>query len=140
MDAEVTKAEDEFGNDLSDSFVFYSAPKNSYTAAADWTIANMNWGTVAVNISYNFMDNRNGGSRAHNARNTFISDYGLVNGRLSLSEIPVGNYGKFNIGIWGKNLADEEFEITAIDNLPHSDRTVIWGDPRSYGVDVIYEY
>ncbi|WP_373087270.1 TonB-dependent receptor [Zhongshania sp.] len=140
LDAEVTKAKDEFGNDLSDSFVFYSAPKNSYTVAADWTIANITWGTVAVNISYNFMDNRNGGSRAYNAPNTFISDYGLVNGRLSLSEIPMGTYGKFNIGIWGKNLADEEFEITAIDNLPHSDRTVIWGDPRSYGVDLIYEY
>lgn len=143
LDAEVTKAEDEFGNDLSDSFVFYSAPKNSYTFAADWTIADMDWGQLAVNLSYNFMDDRNGGSRAHNAKNTFISSYSLLNGRISLSQIPIGgkaDKGNLYIGLWGKNLADEEFEITAIDNLPHSDRSVIWGEPRSFGVDMIYEY
>ena len=86
------------------------------------------------------MDQRRGGVRDANAVNTFIGEYGLVNGRISFSEIPVSKYGSLYIGLWGKNLLDEEFEITAVDNLPHSDRTVIWGDPRSYGVDVIYQY
>jgi iron complex outermembrane receptor protein len=57
-----------------------------------------------------------------------------------LNEVPLGKRSRLNIGIWGKNLTDEEFEITAIDNLPHSDRSVIWGDPLSYGIDLIFEY
>ena len=140
LDAEVTKAIDEFGNDLTDSFGFYSSPGNSYTAAADYTVGQYDWGQLAVNLSYNFMDKRRGGVRTSNAVNTYIGDYGLINGRISFSEIPVSKYGTLYVGLWGKNLADEEFEITAVDNLPHSDRTVIWGDPRSYGVDVIYQY
>ncbi|WP_339676010.1 TonB-dependent receptor [uncultured Zhongshania sp.] len=140
LDTEVTSAIDEFGNDLTESFGFYSSPRHSYTAAADYTVGQYDWGQLAVNLSYNYMDQRRGGVRDANAVNTFIGEYGLVNGRISFSEIPVSKYGSLYIGLWGKNLLDEEFEITAVDNLPHSDRTVIWGDPRSYGVDVIYQY
>jgi iron complex outermembrane receptor protein len=140
LDAEVTKALDEFGNDLTDSFGFYSSPGQSYTAAADYTVGQYDWGQLAVNLSYNYMDQRRGGVRTANAKNTYIGEYGLINGRISFSEIPVSKYGTLYIGLWGKNLADEEFEITAIDNLPHSDRTVIWGDPRAYGIDLIYQY
>lgn len=140
LDAEVTKAIDEFGNDLTDSFGFYSAPSQSYTASADYTVGQYDWGQLAVNLSYNFMDNRRGGIRGVNSKNVYIGEYGLFNGRISFSEIQVGKHGTFYVGLWGKNLTDEEYEITAVDNLPHSDRTVIWGDPRSYGVDLIYQY
>ena len=140
LDAEVTKAVDKAGNDVTDTFVFYSAPEHSYTASADWTIGSWDWGVLSANVSYNFMDDRNGGVREANAVNTFIGSYGLWNGRLSLSQVPVSRFGTLNIGLWGKNLGDEEYEITAIDNLPHSDRAVIWGEPRTYGIDVIYEF
>ena len=140
LDAEVTQATDRQGNDVTDSFGFYSAPKHSYTAAADITLAAGDWGAMSANISYNYMAERNGGVRSHNAVNTFIGEYGLLNGRLSLNDMPAGKHGALNIGLWGKNLLDEEYEITAIDNLPHSDRSVIWGEPRTYGVDIIYQY
>lgn len=140
LDAEVTSAIDEFGNDLTDSFGFYSAPGQSYTAAADYTVGQYDWGQLALNLSYNYMDKRRGGVRDANAKNVYIGEYGLINGRVSFSEIQVSKYGTLYVGLWGKNLTDEEFEITAVDNLPHSDRTVIWGDPRSYGIDLIYQY
>ena len=140
LDAEVTKAVDEFGNDLTDSFGFYSAPSQSYTASADYTVGQYDWGQLAVNLSYNFMDNRRGGIRGANSKNVYLGEYGLINGRVSFSEIQVSKYGTLYFGLWGKNLTDKEYEITAVDNLPHSDRTVIWGDPRSYGIDLIYQY
>jgi iron complex outermembrane recepter protein len=140
LDAEVTKAIDKQGNDVTDTYVFYSAPEHSYTAAADFGLAQWSWGEASLNISYNYMDQRNGGVRRYNAVNTYIDDYGLWNARLSFNQLQLGKFGYLNIGFWGKNLADEEYEITAIDNLPHADRAVIWGEPRTYGVDVIYEY
>ncbi|MBD2858121.1 TonB-dependent receptor [Spongiibacter sp. KMU-158] len=140
LDAEVTEAINKQGVDVADSYVFFSAPEHSYTASVDVGLAQWNWGSMSLNVSYNFMDERNGGVRSFNAVNTYISAYDLVNARLSLSEIQVGRFGHMNIGLWGKNLADEEYEITAVDNLPHSDRTVIWGEPRTYGLDIIYEF
>ena len=95
---------------------------------------------LSANVSYNFMDDRNGGSRADNVKNTFNASYSLWNGRLSLSQMPVGRFGSLNIGLWGKNLLDEEYVISAIDNLIHTDRGVIWGESRTYGLDLIYEY
>lgn len=140
LDAEITKAEDKAGNDVTDTFVFFSAPEHSYTASADWAIAASEWGELSFNLSYNFIDKRNGGPRRANAENTFSNSYGLWNGRLSLSQVPINRYGTLSFGLWGKNLADEEYVVTAIDNIPHSDRSVIWGETRTYGMDIIYEY
>ena len=140
LDAEITKALDNAGNDITDTFVFFSAPKHSYSVSADWTIGAWDWGVLSANVSYNFMDERNGGPRLANAVNTFGSSYGLWNGRLSLNRVPVSRFGTLNFGLWGKNLSDEEYVITAIDNIPHSDRAVIWGETRTYGIDIIYEF
>ncbi len=140
LNAEVTKATNKQGEDVTDTYVFYSSPEHSYTAALDIGLAQWSWGALSLNLSYNYMDYRNGGVRSFNARNTYSNAYELFNGRLSLSEVQVGKFGQLNIGLWGKNLADEEYVITAVDNLPHSDRTVIWGEPRTYGLDVIYNF
>ncbi|MGJ8685952.1 MAG: TonB-dependent receptor [Spongiibacteraceae bacterium] len=139
LDSEVTKATDAEGNDASGDFVFFSAPENSFTVSADYTIAAGDWGMASVNVSLNHMAERNGGSRAQNVKNTQLRAYQLVNSRLSLSQMPLGD-GVVGIGLWAKNLLDEEYELTAVDNLPMADRSVIWGEPRTYGIDVFYEY
>ncbi len=139
LDAEVTKARDVNGQDVSDQFVFFAAPEQSYTAVADWTIADADWGRLGLNVSYNYMDERNGGSLASNVKNTRLDAYGVWNARLGLNEMPLAG-GMLSVAAWGKNLLDEEYAISAIDNQPQADRSVLWGDPRSYGVDLIYRY
>ncbi|WP_374961549.1 TonB-dependent receptor [Spongiibacter tropicus] len=139
LDAEVTKARDVNGQDVSDQFVFFAAPEQSYTAVADWTIADADWGRLGLNVSYNYMDERNGGSLASNVKNTRLEAYGVWNARLGLNEMPLAG-GMLSVAAWGKNLLDEEYAISAIDNQPQADRSVLWGDPRSYGVDLIYRY
>lgn len=52
----------------------------------------------------------------------------------------MGSEGTLDIALWGKNLLDEEYELTAIDNLPQADRAVTWGDPRSLGIDFVYRF
>tara|TARA_R110002167_G_scaffold20049_10_gene73806 strand:+ start:7025 stop:9541 length:2517 start_codon:yes stop_codon:yes gene_type:complete len=139
LNTEVTKATDINGNDASDKFVFFSAPENSFTLSADYTLFQADWGTGSANISVNYMDERNGGSRAENVKNTHLRQYELVNARLSLSDIAFAD-GRLGAGIWAKNLLDTEYELTAVDNLPQADRSVIWGEPRTFGLDVFYEY
>ena len=61
----------------------------------------------------------------------------LINARAELAEIPVGN-GSLRFAAWGKNLDDEEYWNTAL-NL--GVLTVNqWADPRSYGLEVGYEF
>ncbi len=139
LDTEVTKATDVNGNDVADQFVFFSAPEHSFTASADYTIHQADWGRTSVNVSVNYMDERNGGSRALNVKNTQLRQYELVNARLSLTDVPLAG-GRLGAGLWAKNLLDTEYELTAVDNLPQADRSVIWGEPRTYGLDIFYEY
>lgn len=140
LDAEITKATDpDSGEDITDEFVFSSAPQHSYTAALDYTVLERNWGRVGVNLSYNYMDDRAGSTRTESAKNVFMDDYKLINGRVGVYDIPLAG-GQLTAALWGKNLADEDYVVSAVDNLPHADRAVIWGEPRSYGLDVIYRY
>ena len=48
--------------------------------------------------------------------------------------------GALDFALWGRNLADEDYVISAIDNVPHADRAVIWGEPRTLGLDVSYRF
>ncbi|GAA4104908.1 TonB-dependent receptor [Zhongshania borealis] len=139
LHTEVTKATDITGADVADKFVFFSAPENSFTLSADYTLFQADWGTGSANISVNYMDDRNGGSRAENVKNTHLRQYELVNARFSLTDIAFAD-GRLGAGVWAKNLLDTEYELTAVDNLPQADRSVIWGDPRTFGIDVFYEY
>ncbi len=140
LDAEITKAIDpDTGEDVTETFVFSSAPEHSYTAAIDYTVADWSWGRLGLNVSYNFMDDRNGTNRTEVAKRVFMESYDLFNARLGLYDMPLLG-GVLNAALWGKNLADTEYVVSAIDNLPHADRAVIWGEPRSYGLDVIYRY
>jgi iron complex outermembrane receptor protein len=44
------------------------------------------------------------------------------------------------VAAWGKNLQDSEYVINGLAALTHASRSVIWGDARTWGVDVIYRY
>ena len=65
-----------------------------------------------------------------------IGDYGLLNARLTLSDIPVGP-GNWRLSLFGKNLTDTEYYIAHFNGgLP----AAIFGDPRTYGLELTFEY
>lgn len=139
LDAEVTEATDANGLDVTDQFVFFSAPENAFSLAADYTVMASSWGRISFNLGWNYTDERNGGTLQQNIANTELRAYDLVNARLSLTDVPLGD-GRLGIALWGRNVLDEEYELSAIDNLPEADRSVIWGEPASFGVDLSYEF
>ncbi len=61
----------------------------------------------------------------------------LLNGRLAISEVALAS-GDLAIALWGKNLADEEYIEHGTNFGYYIGYT--WGTPRTYGMDVTYNF
>lgn len=68
-----------------------------------------------------------------------LDDYGLLNARLTLSEISAGS-GNVKVALWVKNIEDEQYVVDSVVSFAHADRAVLFGEPRSYGLDITYDY
>ena len=70
-------------------------------------------------------------------RNAYTDARTLLNARLSLSELEVAR-GNLSVALWGTNLTDEEYRVHGTDFGDYI--AYSWGDPRTYGVDVSWQY
>jgi iron complex outermembrane recepter protein len=141
LDARVREVIDVDGNNVADLYPFNAAPRHAGVLSADWCVTELGWATLRSYASWNYIGRRQGLVITEARRGlTAIDGYGLLNARVMLDDIRFGSSGALNVALWGRNLLDEEYPLTAIDNLPHADRAVTWGDPRSVGVDLIYRY
>lgn len=64
----------------------------------------------------------------------------VVDARLSLENVELGG-GNLRVSLWGKNLFDEDYPVMGI-NFGASVGTITenYGDPRTYGLEVAYEF
>lgn len=130
-------------------------PTNMYSIAADYSM-DVGFAKLSANLNYSHTD-KNGnyqdsyivadGAASQSAptdtRQFITPAYGIWNGRVALSEIQVGpgNKGRVEVALWGKNLADEEYAAFQGAILtPAAQYQIIWGEPRTLGLDVIYRY
>ncbi|MEQ1439021.1 TonB-dependent receptor [Fontimonas sp. SYSU GA230001] len=141
LDAEVLEVIDPQGNNVADLYPFTSAPRHSGVVALDWTALRAGWGELRAYGSYNYIAQRQGNVITEERRGlTSIPAYGLWNARLSAAGIRMGSEGTLDLALWGRNLADKVYPLMAIDNLPQSDRAVVWGEPRSLGLELTYRF
>ena len=63
----------------------------------------------------------------------------LVDARLSLESIKVGD-GVMSVALWGRNLTDDDYPTFAINFGGLGLTTEEYGPPRTYGLDITYEY
>ena len=141
LDAEVTEALDIDGNNRASLYPFPSAPPHSGVAAIDWSFAQ--WGAIGLRAyaSYHYIGKRDGVVIVEERRDlTALFPSRILNARLIASGLRLGERGAVELALWGKNLMDEEYEVFAIDNTPHADRSVLWGEPRMLGLDLVYRY
>jgi len=113
--------------------------------------------TAALSGEYEFEPSRLGTLRAYvgmkySGRQNFAGTeyapapgYRLWDARLTLSDIPIGSSRSgLKLSLWGKNLADEEhivYTMTALDSPPLiQSQIAIYGTPRTFGLDVTYQY
>jgi iron complex outermembrane receptor protein len=141
LDAEVTEVLNQQGQNEAQLYPFTSAPRHSYVAGLDWTFLERGWGKLRASAFYNYTGLRQGQVITEDRRGlTSIPAYGVFNARLGANGLRLGEHGFVDVALWGRNLADKVYPVMAIDNVPHADRAVVWGEPRSYGLDLIYRY
>jgi iron complex outermembrane recepter protein len=141
LDAKVQEVIDRDGNNVAHLFPFPSAPPYSGVAAVDWAFWDLGFGALRAYLAYNYLGERDGLVIAEEKRGlTALPAYGLWSARLMLQGLTFESLGGFDVALWGRNLADEDYEISAIDNLPHADRAVIWGEPRTLGLDLTWRF
>jgi iron complex outermembrane receptor protein len=141
------------GDNIADLFIMPQTPDHSVSVAANYTVLRFERGDLNAHLEYRWQD-RYEGSNANQGASVFpnaelaeYSAYGLVNARLTLTmELPRGE--SIRIGVWGKNILDEEYERF---NIPFSSgafpsdgglygNTIAWSEPAAYGIDLTYEF
>lgn len=133
LDSEIDDVVDPFSGEPR-SFGFSNAPRNSASLNLNYRIATTLPGVLDLNLNYNYIDARS----THDSL-LAMDSYSLLNGRVALSDIAL-RAGRFSLATWVKNALDEDYVSFTIDNLPHASRAVLWGEPRSWGLEAVYQY
>jgi iron complex outermembrane receptor protein len=129
------------GQDITASYALPMAPKNSYRVDLEYTFPWDAIGTLSANVDYSWQGKIYSQEDGPVSYGSYIDAYGLLGARLSWSDIAVGE-GRFKTALWGRNLTDKEWVLDALGAFRGfvADRLVVFGQPRSVGVDLTYEF
>ena len=138
LNAEITQVRDAVnGENIAESYQFNSAPEHALTVNIDWTFAHLQRTQLRLNLGYQYTSSREGGANA--GAPVDLPAFDLLNVYVGASPIRLGDW-HVSAGLWMRNALDSDHEISAIDNVPHADRAVLWNEPRSYGLDLRAEF
>ena len=134
LDARYDEIIDVNGNDIADTFRFLNSPKHSYALDLDYSLPPMAFGTLDANVGYSWQSRKYTSSSITGGA-YIIGSYGLLNARLTLADMPFAKGLK--LSLWGRNLTDKDYYIAHFNvGRPGA----IFGEPRSYGVDLAFEF
>ncbi len=130
------------------------SPDNQFNLYADYVFARTSWGEVTGYLNLNWQDewyaaaaypalvavSRGGPTVPVLYENREMDARTLVDARLSLENVEVGD-GIMRFTLWGKNLTDEDYALYGV-NFGNEVGLITqnYGDPRTYGIEVAYEY
>jgi iron complex outermembrane receptor protein len=116
--------------------------KNDYSATLDYRFPDFGLpGTLKGMVSFSHRD------RTSTPLNLTIPDverysttpaFSLLDARLELSDVGIGG-GNLSFALWGKNLADEDYLTLAYQGWVTASSGT-WGEPRTFGADLKYEF
>ena len=129
------------------------APEHSFNVLLDGRVARTAWGDVRAVLDYTWTDEfytypyqlASSGPNYNPARaiagDTLVKSYGILNARLALSEIILGNF-QGEVALWSRNLTDEEHIVNYIDFGPAfgSLTPAYYLEPRTYGLEVSFRW
>lgn len=124
--------------DISDAATVTHAPKHTLAFGAQYDFEPFAFGVLSARLDVQYKDE----FVFHAFQNQFdaADDRTMINGRLSLNEISLGDTSKLRVSVWGKNLSDEEYRNWGIDFGSLGYAGAVFGEPRSYGIDVVYNF
>ncbi|WP_255326450.1 TonB-dependent receptor [Sphingobium sp. EM0848] len=116
------------GTDVTKTYVLSRVPKWNYQIGALYR-QNVHVGRLEASLNYSWRSSQFSSITPDPLAK--MPSYGLLDGRLALTEIKLGGGTTAELALWGKNLTDKEYLVSAI-NL--SFLTISqYGDPRSFG-------
>lgn len=137
-------------NGVTSEFPLNSAPRNSWSLGVDYAFEPFSFGALSAHIdasrsdAYCFNPNSCEPNPAQQMPAVTGGDITLVNARLTLANIGLGEYGAMTAALWVKNLTDENylnFGYPAPSNVLVGNNIVgQFGDPRSIGATLTYQY
>lgn len=128
------KVIDEAGRNLYRNYQFVDSPEHTWNVDLEYSAEFIAGSELTASLGYSWSDERFG--NAANDRRYRIDDYGLLNARVGVSDIAVGGDAMLRVALWGRNLEDKEYYLS---HFPTGVPTAIFGEPRSYGVDLVLE-
>ncbi|MBY8825228.1 TonB-dependent receptor [Sphingomonas colocasiae] len=115
----------------SGSVIFLNAPRWSYTVGGEYSFPLASLGTFSALINYAYSGTQVSSTTGAIA---FLNNRrGLLNARLSLSDIDIGGV-RTNIALWANNLTDKDYTVYA------NSGALIFGEPRTYGLTLRLVY
>jgi iron complex outermembrane receptor protein len=124
--------------DISDITTVTRAPENTASLGLQYTFQPTDLGALSARVDFAYTD----GYTFHPFLNTFDSadSRTLVNARLTLDDLSIGNDSSLRLSAWVKNLTDEEYREWGIDfgSLGFAGNT--YGRPRTFGIDAVYNF
>jgi len=129
------------GNNVASQYPFPSAPRDSGNASLEWICVQRDWGKLRAFVSGSYLGKQLGSSSLPTfPQGSNISGYALVSAQFGLAGLNLCGDNRIDLNIWGHNLLNQEYVTSAITNLPQADRAVLWGEPRSLGLNLVYKY
>jgi iron complex outermembrane recepter protein len=123
----------------SEEFDIPQAPRHSGTVSVDYEFEPFSWGTLLLHADYIGQSEEH--MRFSPKGNQRRDDRNLFNARVTLADLAVGpDAGMLNASLWAKNLTDEDYVVYSITNDGVGSISDAWGEPRSVGVSLVYEY
>ncbi|QDX82445.1 hypothetical protein B9N43_15100 [Denitratisoma sp. DHT3] len=120
-------------------------PKVSYSVNLDYRFPDLGLpGKLDASLNFAHKDSQSTPidlSNPVSAQYITTPKYDVVNGRIALSQIKVGPRGEgdLTVALWGKNLGDKKYHNFNLTNTS-ADQVTTWSEPRTYGIDLIYNY
>lgn len=121
------------GVDRAGIMKFINMPHHTVSAKAEYQFPPMAIGQLSAGIDYYYQGLVQTSSSDLRYK---AAGYGLLDARISLSDIPIG-VGKWRLSAYGRNLTDKEYYVA---HFSAGSPAAFYGQPRSYGLELSFEY
>ena len=130
LDARYTDFKLPDGTDVTNSYKIPLAPEFNYLIGGVHRLP-VGIGTIETSLNYSWR-----GEQWSTITGDVLSKrkaYGLLDGRVALTDIDLGRGTRLELAVWGKNLLDEEYWVSGINLAVFTVRQ--WAEPRSFGAE-----
>lgn len=124
---------------LKDVNKFVYSPENKVALGLEY-VSDVGFGELRARVDYSYTDEQYFYNDLYSAMVTAADSYSLINARVAITDMDMGDGQSLEMGAWVKNLTDEEYRVNGIPSPTALEGLNYYGDPRTVGIDVTYSF